>query len=105
VSDLNEMPAVAPFDAGGDDRAGLIAAGGVLVVLGWGLGIVANLYLHWAAPAGGTTLAGITIPHAIGTLGWTTFVIGLGTGALGLAMAALARSDPRGPLVLPGHSY
>ena len=105
MTDLNEMPAVPPFDAGGDERAGMIAAGGVLIALGWGLGVLANLYLHWAAPAAGTSIGGVTIPHTLGALAWATLVIGLGTGALGFAMAALARAEPKGPLVLPGHTY
>jgi hypothetical protein len=105
VTDLNEMPAVPPVDAGGDERAGMIAAGGVLIVLGWGLGVLANLYLHWSAPAGGSTWGGITVPHALGALAWATLVIGLGTGAIGFAMAWLARSEAKAPLVLPGHAY
>lgn len=103
--DVHETPAVPPEDSGGDERAGMIAAGGVLVTLGWVLGVVANVFVHLAAPSGGFVLGPVVVGHAFGGYAWMTLIIGALTGALGVAVAWSGRASAAGPLVLPGGSY
>jgi hypothetical protein len=105
AADLQERPAVPPSDEGGDDRAGMTAAGAILIVLGFGLAVGLNVLLHLLAPAAGTHLGPYTVHHDLGVYAWTTLLLGLFTGTLGVAIAYVARASPRGPLVLPGYSY
>jgi hypothetical protein len=105
MSDLQESPATPPVDFGGDQRVGMLIAGALLLVLGWGFGLLVNAALHWSAPSGGSMFWTVRIyPH------WGTYAIGVGilglfTGAFGAAMVVLSRQEPKGPLVLPGYAY
>lgn len=103
--DLQETPAVPPFDPGGDVRLGYFIAGGLLVALGWGLGVVANLVLHYVAGSAGMSFGGHVITSTFGPYALATLGFGLFTGAFGVVLVALARGSPRGPLVLPGYNY
>lgn len=93
------------MDPGGDERAGYYVAGGLLIFLGWGLGVVANLLLHASAGSGGMTLGWFRITSTLGSYAWALFGFGLFTGAIGVVLVALARGSPRAPLVLPGYPY
>ncbi len=103
--DLQETPAVPPTDYGGDERSGYFLAGATLLFLGWGLGVVLNLWLHMLAPAGGFTVAGIWFGHAVGTYAWAAFGFGLMTGAVGVGLLFVGQATPKGRLVLPGVDY
>ncbi|HTT35026.1 MAG TPA: hypothetical protein VMH78_04065 [Thermoplasmata archaeon] len=105
VTDLQERPAVPPMDTGGDERLGFQIAGALLVVVGWGLGVVANLAVHAAARGGVVALGAWRIGSALGPYAEIALGIGLATGAIGAGILAVARSEPRGPIVLPGYSY
>jgi hypothetical protein len=105
VVDVQETPAVPPMDPGGDPRAGYFAAGGLLLFLGWGLGVVVNLALHAAAGGGGMTVGWIRITSTLGAYAWAVFGFGLVTGAIGVVLLALGRASPKGPFVLPGYDY
>jgi len=105
VVDLQETPAVPPTDPGGDERIGYLAAGGLLIALGWGLGVVANLLLHAAAGSGGLSLGGIRITATLGSYAWAVLGFGIGTGAVGVGLVLVGRSTPKGPFVLPGVDY
>jgi hypothetical protein len=103
--DVQETPAVPPQNFGGDERAGYFFAGGVLIFLGWGLGLLLNLALHVYAPAGGTTVAGIWFGRTVGTYAMAAAGFGLVTGLIGIALLFVAQSTPKGRLVLPGTDY
>jgi hypothetical protein len=105
VLDLQEAPAVPPFDPQGDERAGLFGAGGLLIFLGWGLGVVVNLVVHHWAPAGGERILGVYFGPALGVYAEATLAFGLVTGAIGVVLVGLARASPKGPVVLPGYEY
>ncbi len=105
VVDIQETPAVPPFDTKGDPRLGYFVAGGLLVVLGWVLGVVLNVLLHVYAPSGGLRIYGVYFGHALGPYAWATLGLGLFTGAFGVVLLALGRSSPSGPFVLPGADY
>ncbi len=102
---LYETPAVPPTEAGGDERLGFRIAAGVLVFLGWGLGVVANLIVHWLAPSNGLTLGPLRVFPTLGPFAWALAGFGLFTGSLGLALLWLADRSPPGRLVLPGYPY
>jgi hypothetical protein len=102
VVDLQETPAVPPFDPKGDVRLGLYGAGGTLIALGWALGVVLNVLLHVYAPAGGHRLLHVYFGPAMGPYAWATLGLGAFTGAFGVVLLVLARSAPEGPFVLPG---
>jgi hypothetical protein len=105
VVDLQETPAVPPMETGGDERVGYFLAGGLLIFLGWGLGVLVNLLLHMMAPSGGLTVAGIWFGHAMGTYAWAAFGFGLVTGAVGIGLLFVGQATPKGRLVLPGVDY
>jgi hypothetical protein len=105
VVDVHETPAVPPMDPGGDERLGYYAAGGLLIALGWGGGVVANLVAHYVAGSGGMMVGWIRITSTMGSYGWATFALGLFAGAVGVVLLALGRGSPRGPFVLPGSDY
>jgi hypothetical protein len=105
VVDLQETPATPPFDPGGDERFGYYVAGGGLLFLGWFLGVVVNLLLHWEARSGAFRVWFVHFGPTLGPYAWAVFGLGLGAGALGVALLGVARATPRGPLVLPGADY
>jgi hypothetical protein len=105
MDSARERPAVPPMDSGGDERVGGFVTGGVLVAIGWGLGIVANVTVHLMAPTGGLAFFGLRVFPHLGPFAWITFGIGLATGALGAGIAWVARESPPGPVVLPGYPY
>ena len=103
--DLQETPAVPPFDPEGDVRLGYFAAGGLLIALGWGVGVVVNILLHLFAPSGGRRWLNVYIGPTIGPYAWAVLGLGLFTGALGTVLVVLGRESPRGRFVLPGYDY
>ncbi len=102
MTDLQETPATPPEPTGGDERIGYFAAGGVLLFLGWGLGVATNLVLHGVARNGAFVLAGIHFGPTLGAYAWAVFGLGIVTGAMGLVLLAAGRAATRGPFVLPG---
>ncbi len=94
-----------PTDPGGDERLGYWIAGGLLLFLGWGMGVVANLLLHELAGTGGMTLVWLRITSTLGPYAWAVVGFGLVTGAVGLGLLLVARTAPKGPFVLPGVDY
>ena len=94
VVDLQETPAVPPMEPGGDERVGYYLAGGLLIFLGWGLGVVGNVLLHRMAGSGGMALAWIRITSTFGDYAWATLGFGLFTGAIGAVLLALGRASP-----------
>ncbi len=105
MKDLSETPAVPAFDAGGDERVGWWITGGLLLLLGWGLGVVANIAAHLLAPSGGLAIGPLRVFPSFGAFAWITFGIGVFAGAVGVGLLWLARQSPRGPVVLPGYPY
>ena len=103
--DVHEEPAVPPTDEGGDARYGYFAAGGLLIALGWGLGVVANVLLHLLAPSGGHRVWHAYFAPGLGPYAWAVLGLGLFSGALGVVLLGLGRSAPKGPFVLPGYPY
>ena len=103
--DLQESPAVPPLESGGDERLGYHVAGALLIVLGWGLGVLANLALHALAGSGGMPLLWVRITSHVGDYAWGVFGLGIVTGALGVGLLWVARSAAKGPFVLPGVDY
>jgi hypothetical protein len=103
--DVHETPAVPPMDPGGDERLGYFIAGALLILLGWGGGVIANLLVHHAAGSGGMLVGWVRITSALGSYAWAVFGIGLVTGAIGVVLLALGRASPKGKLVLPGYDY
>ena len=104
MADLQETPAVPPENVGGDERAGYFAAGGLLIALGWGIGVLANLLLH-AIAGKGMPLVWMRISSTLGPYAWSVFGFGIVTGAVGLGLLLAGRSAPKGALVLPGVDY
>jgi len=105
VVDLEETPATPPFDPKGDERTGYFIAGGTLVFMGWVLGGVVNLLLHWEARTGPFEVWSVHFGPTLGPYAWAVFGLGLGTGAVGAALLAVGRATPRGAFALPGADY
>ena len=103
--DLSETPAVEPRETGGDERIGLLVAGLLLVLVGWGLAVGLNLLLHAQAPPSGMPVGPLRIFRSLGPYAWLTLALGLFTGAMGSAFVLLARATAKGPFVLPGEPY
>ena len=80
-------------------------AGGLLIVAGWGVGVVANVLAHWVAPSSGMTVLWVHVYPTFGAYAYATFGIGLFFGILGVVLLLLGRGAPRGPAVLPGYDY
>jgi hypothetical protein len=105
VTDISETPAVPPTDPGGDERLGLQIAGLLLMVLGFGVGTLANLAAHMLAGPGGSSVGPWTVHTALGPFAWALLLLGFFTGLIGIAFLVLARDAPKGPVVLPGYPY
>jgi len=105
VLDLEERPATPPFDSKGDARIGYLVAGGTLLFLGWVLGVLVNLLLHWEARMGPFQVGGVHFGPTMGAYAWAVFALGLAAGVLGVAFLVIARTTPRGAFVLPGADY
>jgi len=105
VVDLEETPAVPPFDGKGDERAGLFIAGGVLILFGWGVALGANALFHALAPAAGFHLYDLQVGSRWGAEGLAVALLGAFTGAMGVVLLQLGRESPRGPIVLPGGEF
>lgn len=93
------------MDMGGDERLGGYVAAGLLIGLGWGVLVLVNLLLHWTAPVGGTAVGPFRVYPSIGSFATAAAIFGGVSGALGIALAVLARSSPAGRFVLPGQPY
>lgn len=105
VVDLHETPAVPPMDPGGDERLGYFIAGGLLIFLGWAVGVLGNYLIHvWAGP-GGMVLGWVHVNSTWGAYGYAALGFGLFTGAVGVVLLAIGRASPKAPLVLPGFDY
>jgi hypothetical protein len=105
VVDLQETPAVPPFDPKGDVRLGLFIAGSLFIALGWGAGVVANVLLHAYAPSGGFVIFSVHVGSGWGAYAWASLILGALAGAMGVVLLGLGRESPRGPIVLPGGEY
>lgn len=105
VVDIQETPAVPPMDPGGDERVGYSIGGGLLVFLGWGVGVIGNVLLHLMAGSAGMTVGWVRITSTFGDYAWAMLGFGLFTGAIGAVLLALARTSPKAPLVMPGYPY
>ena len=103
--DVHETPAVPPEKPGGDVRAGLFIAGGILILLGWGLGVVTNLVLHSVAGSEGLWFGNVRITSTLGWYAWAVLGFGAVTGVVGVLALLLARAQPKAKLVLPGYPY
>jgi hypothetical protein len=105
VVDIHETPAVPPTDWEGDERFGYFLAGGLLIALGWGLGVVVNLLLHYLAGSQGMAVGWVRITSSLGSYAWAVFAFGLFTGVVGAVFLVIGRSSRKGPFVLPGYDY
>jgi hypothetical protein len=103
--DLQETPAVPPFDPGGDERLGYFVAGTLLVLVGWVGGVALNLALHSMAGPGGLPIGPVRIDSTLGLFAQLTLGIGAFTGLIGVGILALGWRSRKGPLVLPGYPY
>ena len=105
MSDLQETPAVAPEDEGGNERVGFQIAGALGIFVGWGLGVFLNLLLHASAHAGGRVIGSVRIFPALGPYAWGILLVGLFTGLFGVGLLYVSRASKPGPVVLPGTTY
>lgn len=93
------------MDPGGDERLGFYVAGGLLIGVGFGVLAFVNLLLHWEAGASGFVIGPVWVGPTMGAFAWAALGAGLFTGAMGIALLALARMSPKGAFVLPGYAY
>jgi hypothetical protein len=105
VTDLQETPAVAPEDEGGNARAGLQIAGAIGIFVGWGVGVFLNVLLHASAHPGGRVIGWVRIFPSLGPYAWAVLLVGLFTGLFGVGLLWVSRDARPGPLRLPGASY
>lgn len=105
MTDLSELPAVPPEDRGGDERIGYLSGGVLLVVAGWGLGVIVNLLLHHMASASGEVVGPWRIYPTLGVYAEGLAGLGAIAGIVGVFMVWLGRHSSRGKLVLPGAPY
>ncbi len=103
--DLQETPAVPVTPEGGNPRLGYFIAGGLLIGIGWGLAVLANILIHRLAPASGWLIGTVRIFPTLGPYAWLTLGLGLGTGIVGVTLLAIGRATPKGPFLLPGADY
>ena len=94
-----------PMDPGGDERLGYFVAGGLLVALGWGLGVVVNVLVHLMAGRQGQEFGWVHLTSTLGTYAWAVVGFGIFTGAVGVVLLGLGARSPKGPFVLPGYPY
>ena len=105
MTDLSETPAVPPVDPGGSERTGLAIAGALLVLIGFGGGVLAHLLAHLLGDSTGLAVGPWTVHSTLGPYAWALLVFGFVTGLIGVAFLAMARDEPKGPAVLPGFPY
>jgi hypothetical protein len=105
LTDLSEMPAVPPEDRGGDERLGYWAGGTFLILIGWGLGVIANIVVHRMAPSTGEVIGPWRIYPTLGVYALGLVGLGAVAGVVGVFMLWLASRSPRGKFVLPGYTY
>ena len=103
--DIHETPATPPEDHGGDERIGGKVAAGILIALGWGVGVVFNVVVHALAPAGGVTVWWVHIYPAYGAYSLAVLGIGAFAGVFGVVLWLLAQGSSGGRFVLPGYDY
>ncbi|MCI4347823.1 MAG: hypothetical protein L3J97_04295, partial [Thermoplasmata archaeon] len=87
------------------ERIGYRIGGVLLLVVGWGLGVVLNITLHRLAPAAGQAIGPWRIYPALGSYAWSVVALGLVAGVVGVVMLWLAQRAPPGKFALPGYSY
>lgn len=105
MRDLQETPAVPEEDSGGDERAGFLIAGGLLIVVGWGGAVLLNLLLHAVAPADGLVVGTVRIYSTYGSYAIATAAFGALAGAFGIVLLYLGAGARPGKLVAPGVDY
>ena len=93
------------METGGDARYGLLIAGGVLVVLGWGAMLALNLLLHRLAGSGGVDLGAFRVYSTVGPFAQASAILGAAVGLVGVVIVYYGWTSPTGPFVLPGTSY
>ncbi|MEM0129188.1 MAG: hypothetical protein QXG65_03375 [Thermoplasmata archaeon] len=103
--DVHETPPTPPVDEGADARFGMMAAGLLLLVLGAGFGVIANLLVHRLAPASGMPILWVRVGPSLGPYAWAVLGLGLFATVIGGVLVGIARGMPRGRFVLPGYSY
>lgn len=94
-----------PMDPGGDVRVGYFVAGGLLIFLGWVLGVITNVLVHAEAGSAGRALGWMRVTTTLGPYAWAVLAFGVVTGGIGVVLLALGWTAPRGKLVLPGYDY
>ena len=103
MTDLQNTPAVAPEDEGGNERVGLRIAGAPRLFVGWGLGVFVNVLLHVSAHSAGGSIGWVRVYPTLGPYAWGVLLLGVVHGRLrrrpDLGQRASRRS---GPLHLPG---
>ncbi|HZY70081.1 MAG TPA: hypothetical protein VFF67_03775 [Thermoplasmata archaeon] len=105
MRDLQDAPAVPPEDSGGDERAGYLIAGILLILAGWGGGVLLNLLLHALAPADGLVVGTVRIFSSYGPYAIAAAAFGAVAGAFGLVLMYLGAGAPEGKLIVPGVDY
>jgi hypothetical protein len=105
VTDLQNTPAVAPEDEGGNERAGLRIAGALAIVVGWGLGVFVNVLLHVSAHPAGRVVGWVRVYPTLGPYAWGVLLLGAFTGVFGIALMWVSQFAKSGPLHLPGTTY